>query len=74
MKLFCRRESSCVLQIIQRAAERETLWINLARHYETEFLEDMDFLRVRPPTVITRVSEHISEIVEYVEKIKRRYE
>lgn len=40
-----------------------------AARYEKAFLEDMDTLGVRPPTVLTRVSEYIDEIIEYVQKI-----
>lgn len=40
-----------------------------AARFEAEFLEDMDTLNVRPPTVITRVSEYIPEIVSYIEAI-----
>ena len=34
-----------------------------------EFLEDMDALGVRPPDVLTRVSEYMPEIVQYVQQI-----
>jgi cysteinyl-tRNA synthetase len=40
-----------------------------AARFEAAFLEDMDALGVRPPTVLTRVSEYIPEIVAYVERI-----
>lgn len=40
-----------------------------ASRYEEEFMEDMESLGVRPPTVLTRVSEYMEEIVHYVEKI-----
>ncbi|KAL4548554.1 hypothetical protein Ndes2526B_g01118 [Nannochloris sp. 'desiccata'] len=40
-----------------------------AARYEEAFLEDMATLGVRPPTVLTRVTEYIPEIVNYVEKI-----
>lgn len=40
-----------------------------AARFEAEFLEDMSTLNVRPPTVLTRVSEYIPEIVAYIEKI-----
>jgi cysteinyl-tRNA synthetase len=40
-----------------------------AARFEAAFLEDMATLGVRPPTVFTRVSEYIPEIVEYIEKI-----
>jgi cysteinyl-tRNA synthetase len=40
-----------------------------AAKYEAAFLEDMELLGVRAPTVMTRVSEYIPEIIHYVEKI-----
>lgn len=40
-----------------------------AAHFENEFNEDMETLNVRPPTVLTRVSEYIPEIVEYIQGI-----
>jgi len=40
-----------------------------AARFEAEFLEDMEVLGVRPPTVLTRVTEYVPEIVSYVEKI-----
>ncbi|PRW33977.1 Cysteinyl-tRNA synthetase isoform C [Chlorella sorokiniana] len=40
-----------------------------AAKYEGEFLEDLAALGCRLPTVLTRVSEYIPEIVQYVEQI-----
>ncbi|KAG2442848.1 hypothetical protein HXX76_002927 [Chlamydomonas incerta] len=40
-----------------------------AAKYEREFLEDMDALGCRRPDVLTRVSEYIPEILEYVTRI-----
>ena len=40
-----------------------------AAQYEAEFFEDMAALGCRPPDVLTRVSEYIPEIVQYVQKI-----
>lgn len=40
-----------------------------AARYEAEFLEDMDALGNRRPDVMTRVSEYMSEIVEYIQTI-----
>lgn len=40
-----------------------------AAHFEEEFFKDMDALGCRPPNLVTRVSEYIPEIIEYVETI-----
>ena len=40
-----------------------------AARYEAEFLEDMDSLGCRRPDVMTRVSEYMTEIVEYIQTI-----
>lgn len=40
-----------------------------AAKYEKEFLEDMQNLGVKPPMVLTRVTEYIDIIKEYVQKI-----
>jgi len=37
--------------------------------YEAEFLEDMKRLGVRPPDILTRVTEYIPEIINYVSTI-----
>eukprot|EP01027_Heterolobosea_sp_BB2_P020529 GEZU01029287.1.p1 GENE.GEZU01029287.1~~GEZU01029287.1.p1 ORF type:complete len:781 (+),score=306.65 GEZU01029287.1:102-2444(+) len=40
-----------------------------AAKYEAEFMEDMKRLNVRMPDVLTRVTEYIPEIIQYVQKI-----
>jgi cysteinyl-tRNA synthetase len=57
-------------KIIARAAERKEHPLKLARHYEQEFLEDLEALNVMRPTIILRVSEHVdSDIVPYIDQI-----
>ncbi|TDH65166.1 uncharacterized protein CCR75_006816 [Bremia lactucae] len=41
----------------------------LSMFWEKSFLDDMTALNIKTPTVITRVSEYVSEIVEFVEGI-----
>uniref|UniRef100_A0A4W4HC93 Cysteine--tRNA ligase, cytoplasmic n=1 Tax=Electrophorus electricus TaxID=8005 RepID=A0A4W4HC93_ELEEL len=41
----------------------------LPKYWEGEFHKDMDALNVLPPDVLTRVSEYVPEIVEFVKKI-----
>ena len=43
-----------------------------AARYEAEFLEDMALLGVRAPSVLTRVSEYMPEVVAYIQEIERQ--
>nr|CAD2170739.1 unnamed protein product [Meloidogyne enterolobii] len=45
------------------------VFTRLARKYENEFLQEMSSLNVLEPDVLTRVSEYIPEIIDYVNKI-----
>lgn len=57
-------------KIIRRAQERNVAdFQEITRHYEREFCDDMQRLDVLPPTVYTRVSEHIPQIVEFIGQI-----
>jgi cysteinyl-tRNA synthetase len=40
-----------------------------AAYYEKEYLEDMLTLGIRPPDVLTRVSEYVTEIIDSTKKI-----
>ncbi|KAJ1940084.1 cysteinyl-tRNA synthetase, partial [Linderina pennispora] len=42
---------------------------DLAAYWEKDFFEDMDALNVRRPHVLTRVSEFVPEIVQFVQRI-----
>ena len=41
-----------------------------SRYYENEFLKDCKDLGVREPDVLTRVTEYVDEVVEFVKKIE----
>lgn len=42
---------------------------DLAAFWESEFLKDMESLNVRPASLMTRVSEFVPQIIEYVQEI-----
>jgi cysteinyl-tRNA synthetase len=56
-------------KIIRKSNEQQVDFSKISRHFENEFMDDMSKLNVRLPTVITRVSEYIPEIVAFIEKI-----
>lgn len=45
-------------------------YLEIARKYEFEFFEDMRALNVLHPDAMLRVSEHIDDIIHYIEKIE----
>lgn len=56
-------------KIIIRSAERNIPFLELASKYEVEFFEDMASLGVQLPNAVTRVSEYVPEIVDFVETL-----
>ncbi len=56
-------------KIITRAATQGIPWRDLAARYEEEFMADMKRLNVRPPDAILRVTEHVPDIINYVEAL-----
>ena len=59
-------------KIIVRSQELRVSPTDLTRRYEKEFLRDMDRLNVSRPSILTRVSEYIPEIVTYISAIMDR--
>lgn len=56
-------------KIIRRAGERGQTIYDVCRRYEREFLEDMQALRVKPFSVVTRVTEYMEENIRFVQGI-----
>lgn len=56
-------------KIIKRANEQNKTFTDVARKYESSFFKDMESLGIQLPLYITRVSEHIPEIIEYIQNI-----
>ena len=54
-------------KIIARANEVGISHSELSQKFELEFHEDMAALGVAPPNVLTRVTEHMDEIVSFIE-------
>ncbi|KAG6796989.1 cysteine--tRNA ligase, cytoplasmic [Apis mellifera caucasica] len=46
-----------------------SIFTKLSQYWEQEFHKDMDSLNVLRPNVLTRVSEYIPEIIEFIKKI-----
>jgi cysteinyl-tRNA synthetase len=42
---------------------------DLASYWENEYFKDMERLNVKPPTVLTRVSQYVPEIIDFVATI-----
>ncbi len=56
-------------KIIMRAAERGVNFRTLASECEADYFEDMRNLGVRLPDHVTRVSEFMPEVIQYIAKI-----
>ena len=56
-------------KIIQRAAEKKTSPVALARKYERRYLEDMRALGVTNVNYYARATEHIPEIISQIERL-----
>jgi cysteinyl-tRNA synthetase len=56
-------------KIIMRANQNNVQFSEISRAMETEFFKDCEALNIRLPTVITRVSEYVPEIIAFIQKI-----
>ncbi len=67
--LLCQNVTDVDDKIIIRSAENGVSFRELAAKFEAEFNEDMLALGVEPPDIVTRVSEYVPLIVEYIETL-----
>ncbi|XP_014478439.1 PREDICTED: probable cysteine--tRNA ligase, mitochondrial isoform X2 [Dinoponera quadriceps] len=56
-------------KIIKRSIENKQNFKTLSRHFEMEFLEDMNKLNVRKPYMCCRVTDYVPQIIHFVEKL-----
>ncbi|XP_017911844.1 PREDICTED: probable cysteine--tRNA ligase, mitochondrial isoform X3 [Capra hircus] len=56
-------------KIIRRANEMSVSPASLARLYEEDFKQDMAALKVLPPTAYLRVTEHVPQIITFIERL-----
>ncbi len=56
-------------KIIAASSREQRGWKELAEGYTQELVEDLARLKVLPPTVMPRASEHIAEIVSLIEQL-----
>ena len=56
-------------KIINRAIAEKRPFTEVARKYETEFIEDLEALNVENPSIMTRVTEYVPEVVAFIGRI-----
>ncbi|XP_022257518.1 probable cysteine--tRNA ligase, mitochondrial isoform X2 [Limulus polyphemus] len=56
-------------KIITRARESNVTIEHITKFYEQEFFHDMENLKVKPPSVITRVTQHVPRVLEFCQKL-----
>jgi cysteinyl-tRNA synthetase len=50
-------------------SKEHTIWTDVTKYWEDQFMEDMGNLNVMKADVITRVTEYVPQIVDFVEKV-----
>lgn len=56
-------------KIINKAEELNIFPEDLAKRYEINFLKDMESLNIQLPDILTRVRDHINEIIVFIQKL-----
>jgi len=56
-------------KIINKAKEQNTDYKQIAKKYEAEFLQCLSVLGVKKPSILTRATEHMPQIISFIEKL-----
>ncbi|CAF1055491.1 unnamed protein product [Didymodactylos carnosus] len=56
-------------KIIKRSKDENVHYLEIAKKYEQEFINDMNTLNVHPPNIYCRVSDHIQTIIDFIKKL-----
>lgn len=56
-------------KIIKRSVESGKDFEALARHFETEFVADMNKLNIHEPYLRCRVTDYIPQIIQFIERL-----
>ncbi len=51
--------------------ENKTVW-DIARFYEEAFFKDLTLLNIQKPSISCRATEHISEMIELIERLEKK--
>ena len=67
--ILCQNVTDIDDKIIIRSSEQKISFTELAKKYEKDFVDDMAALGVPLPDLVTRVSEFLPEIVQFIEEL-----
>lgn len=56
-------------KIVKRSEDAKEDWLKLAHRYEQQFWSDLTRLNCEPPNIKVRVSEHIDQIIEFIQRL-----
>ena len=69
MSILCQNVTDIDDKIIIRSSEQKVNFTELAKKYEKDFVDDMASLGVPLPDLVTRVSEFLPEIIQFIEEL-----
>lgn len=56
-------------KIIEKAKQLNTDWRTVSKVYENEFFVDLSLLNVKRPSIVSRATKFIPQMINFVEKL-----